>query len=39
MELTQLINNVKTIQVIGEVQRQDVSGIFHDSRKVIKNSV
>ena len=39
MELTQLINSVKTIQVIGEVQRQDVSGIFHDSRKVIKNSV
>lgn len=39
MELTQLINSVKTIQVIGEVQRQDVSGIYHDSRKVISNSV
>ncbi len=39
MELTQLINSVKTVQVIGEVQRQDVSGIFHDSRKVIKNSI
>ncbi len=39
MELTQLINSVKTIQVIGEVQRQDVSGIFHDSRRIIKNSV
>ncbi len=39
MELTQLLNSVKAIQVIGEVQRQDVSGIFYDSRRVIKNSV
>lgn len=39
MELTQLINSVKTIQVIGEVQRKDVSGIYYDSRRVIKNSV
>ncbi len=39
MQLTQLINSVNAIQVIGEVQRQDVSGIFYDSRKVIKNSV
>ena len=39
MELTQLINSVKTIQVIGEVQRKDVSGIYYDSRKVQKNSV
>ncbi len=39
MELTQLINSVKAIQVIGEVQRKDVAGIFHDSRKVVKNSV
>ncbi len=39
MELTQLINSVKTIQVIGEAQRKDVSGIYYDSRRVIKNSV
>ena len=39
MELTQLLNSVKVIQVIGEVQRQDISGIYYDSRKVIKNSV
>ena len=39
MELTQLINSVKAIQVIGEVQRKDVSGIYYDSRKVIKNSI
>ena len=39
MELTQLLNSVRAIQVIGEVQRQDVSGIFYDSRKVVKNSI
>jgi UDP-N-acetylmuramoyl-L-alanyl-D-glutamate--2,6-diaminopimelate ligase len=39
MELTQLLNSINAIQVTGEVQRQDVSGIHYDSRKVIKNSV
>ena len=39
MELTQLLNSVKAIQVTGEVQRQDISGIFYDSRRAIKNSV
>lgn len=39
MELTKLLNSVKTIQVTGEVQRQDVASICIDSRKVIKNSV
>ena len=39
MELTKLINSVKVIQVIGEVQRKDVSGIYYDSRKIVKNSV
>ena len=39
MELTQLLNSVKAISVIGEVQRQDVSGIYYDSRKVVKNSI
>jgi UDP-N-acetylmuramoyl-L-alanyl-D-glutamate--2,6-diaminopimelate ligase len=39
MELTQLLNSVKVIQLIGEVQRKDVSGIFYDSRKVLKNSI
>jgi len=39
MELTELLNSVKAIQVAGEVQRKDISGIFYDSRKVVKNSV
>ncbi len=39
MELTQLLNSVKVIQVIGEVQRKDISGIFYDSRKTVKNSI
>lgn len=39
MELTQLLNSVHVIQVIGEVQRRDVSSIQYDSRKIQKNSV
>jgi UDP-N-acetylmuramoyl-L-alanyl-D-glutamate--2,6-diaminopimelate ligase len=39
MELTQLLNSVNVIQVIGEVQRKDVSSIEYDSRKVKRNSV
>ena len=39
MELTELINHINVIQVAGNVQRKDVSGIEHDSRKVKKNSV
>lgn len=40
MELTQLINSISSIQVVGgELERKDVSGIFYDSRKVIKNSI
>ncbi|AFH49914.1 UDP-N-acetylmuramyl tripeptide synthase [Ignavibacterium album JCM 16511] len=39
MELTELLNHIKVIQVAGNVQRKDVSGIEHDSRKVKKNSV
>lgn len=39
MELTRLLDDVKAIQVVGEVQRQDVSSIVYDSRKVVKNSV
>jgi UDP-N-acetylmuramoyl-L-alanyl-D-glutamate--2,6-diaminopimelate ligase len=39
MELTELLNSVKAIQVIGEVQRKDVSGIFYDSRSVVRNAV
>ena len=39
MELTQLLNSVQVIQVIGEVQRRDVADIVYDSRKVQKNSV
>src|SRR5574338_1054018 len=39
MELTELINSVHVIQVAGNVQRKDVTGIFYDSRKVIKDSI
>lgn len=39
MELTELLNSVKAVKVIGEVQRRDVSNIQYDSRKVQKNSV
>lgn len=39
MELANLLNNVKAIQVTGEIDRNQITGIFHDSRKVIKNSV
>ncbi len=39
MVLTTLLNSIKAIQVTGEVARSKVTGIFHDSRKVIKNSV
>ncbi len=39
MELTKLLNSVKAIQVTGEVQRKDVSGIYYDSRHVVKNAV
>jgi UDP-N-acetylmuramoyl-L-alanyl-D-glutamate--2,6-diaminopimelate ligase len=39
MELTELINSVHVIQVVGNVQRKDVAGIFYDSRRVGKGSV
>jgi UDP-N-acetylmuramoyl-L-alanyl-D-glutamate--2,6-diaminopimelate ligase len=39
MELTALLNNIKAIQVVGEVQRKDISGIYYDSRRVVKNSI
>lgn len=39
MQLTDLLNSVKALQVIGEVQRQDVGSIEYDSRKVKNNSV
>jgi UDP-N-acetylmuramoyl-L-alanyl-D-glutamate--2,6-diaminopimelate ligase len=39
MELTQLLNSVRAIQVVGQVQRKDVASIVYDSRKVKKNSV
>lgn len=39
MQLTELLNSVNVIQVLGEVQRQDVGSIDYDSRKVKKNSV
>jgi UDP-N-acetylmuramoyl-L-alanyl-D-glutamate--2,6-diaminopimelate ligase len=39
MELTELINRVYISQIVGEVQRQDVTSIFYDSRRVIKGSI
>jgi len=39
MELTQLLNSINAIQVLGEVQRKDISGIYYDSRKLKKDSV
>jgi hypothetical protein len=36
MELTELINHIKAIQVAGEVERKDVNSICYDSRKVKK---
>jgi UDP-N-acetylmuramoyl-L-alanyl-D-glutamate--2,6-diaminopimelate ligase len=39
MELTALVNGIFVSQLIGEVQRQDVTGIFYDSRKVTKGSI
>ncbi len=39
MELTELLNSINVIKVIGEVQRQDVASVDYDSRKVNKNSV
>lgn len=39
MELTKLINSVHAIQVAGDLQRREISGIYHDSRRVKPNSV
>lgn len=39
MKLTELLNNIKVIQVAGNVQDNDVAGIEYDSRNVKKNSV
>src|ERR1035437_3777443 len=39
MELTDLINRIYISQIVGEVQRQDVTGIFYDSREVTKRSI
>jgi UDP-N-acetylmuramoyl-L-alanyl-D-glutamate--2,6-diaminopimelate ligase len=39
MELSSLLNNVKVIQVLGEISRERITGIHYDSRKVTKNSI
>jgi UDP-N-acetylmuramoyl-L-alanyl-D-glutamate--2,6-diaminopimelate ligase len=39
MELTELLNSIKAIQVTGEVQRKDISAIYYDSRRVVNNSI
>ena len=39
MELSSLLNSVKAVQVVGEISREPITGIFYHSRKVIKNSI
>src|SRR5690606_37914731 len=39
MELTELINYIKAIQVAGVVERKDISTICYDSRKVTSGSL
>jgi UDP-N-acetylmuramyl-tripeptide synthetase len=39
MELTDLINSIKVIQVAGDVQRKEISKIVYDSRLVTANSI
>ena len=39
MELTSLLNSISSVKVVGEVQRKDVTGIYYDSRRLIKNSI
>jgi UDP-N-acetylmuramoyl-L-alanyl-D-glutamate--2,6-diaminopimelate ligase len=39
MELTKLLDSVSAIQIIGNIQRNDVSGIYYDSRKVVRDSI
>ena len=39
MRLTELINGIKAIQVAGNVQNEDVTGVEYDSRNVKKNSI
>ena len=39
MELSSLLNNVKAIQVVGEISQEGITDIHYDSRKVTKNSI
>ncbi|MGE5410980.1 MAG: Mur ligase family protein, partial [Clostridiales bacterium] len=39
MELTKLVNSLKVIQLVGEVERKDIESITYDSRKVKKNTL
>ncbi|PJA98006.1 MAG: UDP-N-acetylmuramoyl-L-alanyl-D-glutamate--2,6-diaminopimelate ligase [Ignavibacteriales bacterium CG_4_9_14_3_um_filter_30_11] len=39
MEISNLLNNLNSIQITGEFQRKDVESIVYDSRKVKKNSI
>jgi UDP-N-acetylmuramoyl-L-alanyl-D-glutamate--2,6-diaminopimelate ligase len=39
MELTELLNAVKVVQVTGEIQKKEISSVCYDSRKVKKNSL
>jgi UDP-N-acetylmuramoyl-L-alanyl-D-glutamate--2,6-diaminopimelate ligase len=39
MELSSLLNNVKVIQVVGEISQEGITDIHYDSRKVTKNSI
>lgn len=39
MNLSSLINNLKVVQVVGEISREEITGIYYDSRKVKNNSI
>lgn len=39
MELTSILNNIKVIQVVGEISRQQIAGIHYDSRKIFNNCI
>jgi UDP-N-acetylmuramoyl-L-alanyl-D-glutamate--2,6-diaminopimelate ligase len=39
MELSKILNSIRVVQVVGEVERKDASSIAYDSRKVKKNSI
>ncbi len=39
MKLSQIINNIPVLQVTGDIIDADITGIFYDSRRVVKGSI